>query len=237
MVFSRDYTLFFDIKDTHPLDARLIERDFTTHLIDLLTRLGAANQRATEIAQDLWTRMAQNGRHYHSPIHVLAMFDHARHAQLPVDDTLALAIWFHDAIIHSEPERALHNEEDTANWITQTLIPTGLEPEIVTNAANAIRSTAHHLSNDIPEAHRALMDLDLAGLASDPLSFARQSEGVRRETPHVTDEDYNKEKIAFFGRLLERESIFRTSYFAPYEAIARQQVRKEIERLNGSAPS
>ncbi|MHC4996759.1 MAG: HD domain-containing protein [Planctomycetota bacterium] len=234
MVFSRDYTLFFDIKDTHPIDAQLIYRDFTHHLIELLVRLGADPDRAYAIADDLWNRMAEDGRHYHSPIHILAMFDHARHAGLPVDDTLAVAIWFHDAIIHTESELAHRNEDDTADWVVQTLIPAGLDADLVNAAADAIRSTAHHLSNDVPEEHLPLMDLDLAGLASDPLSFARQSEGVRREAPHVSDDDYNQGKVQFFLSLLDRPTIFRTSHFAPFEEVARQQVRREIQRLGGA---
>lgn len=232
-MFSRDYTLFFDIKEAPPAEVRRVYQEFTTHLAKLLTTLGVNNARAQTIADDLWNRMAQTGRHYHSPIHVLAMFAHAQITELPLNNTLSLAIWFHDAIIHTDPNLATHNEDDTADWMIQTLSPEGVDPNLLRDAADAIRSTARHLSLDIPAAHHPLMDLDLSGLSSTPQSFAQQSEAVRKESPHTPEEDYNREKLFFFSKLLERPSIYRTSYFESFEAVARRQLQREIQRLGG----
>ena len=42
---------------------------------------------------------------------------------------------------------------------------------------------------------------------------------------------HNKHKRREFARLLERKFIYRTPYFKPFEATAREHLKMEIERL------
>lgn len=230
MQLHRDYCDFFDIHDVDPPTLQQVRHDVDAHLPPLLRHLGASEDDARRLADALWDPMTQPDRHYHTPVHVLAMFCYAERAGAELSDPEQLAIWFHDAIYDpvAPPGR---NENETADWMRRLLLAAGLPRPTVDQAADAIRWTARHLDEHVPPEHRLIMDLDLAGLTAEPENFERQSRAVRLEAGHLSEEKYRSGKIYFFEQLLARPHFFRSEAFAPWEQRARQAVKQEIEKL------
>lgn len=230
MRFSQPYAEFFEIHAAEPAVVEQTRRDFLTQLGKLLYRLGIGRDRAHQIAGELWSRMSDRDRHYHTPVHVLSMLSCAERAGVELSVADELAVWFHDAIYQvGGPHGA--NEDESAAWMEAMLLTAGADAAVVHEAAEAIRWTAYHTQEQVPAQFHTLLDLDLWGLAADPSTFTRQSVAVRAEMSHLDDEQYNRATVEFFRRLLQRPQIYRTTTFARFERVARDQVQREINRL------
>ncbi len=230
MRFSHNYAEFFDVHAAQETVVSRTHRDFVTYLAELLMRLGVDEARAADICDDLWRRMTAPSRHYHTPVHVLGMLSCAEEMSLALSDAEQLAVWFHDAIYEVDAAPG-DNERQSADWMIEVLSDAGADAAIVHAAAQMIRWTACHLEAEVPPAYQTVLDLDLWGLSAAPDIFSRQSTAVRSEMAHLGEEQYSRNTIAFFQRLLERPRLYRTDTFARFEAAARQQVTSEIRRL------
>ncbi len=230
MRFSRDYSEFFDMSAADPRIVKQMREDVEKSLRVLLDRLGLPFDSVNYLIERWWWKMTEPGRHYHTPVHVMGMFDTADRHRIHLDAVQELAIWFHDAVYdpHARPGE---NENRSAAWLIRLLNEAQVQHETGDGAAELIRWTAHHTDPDVPSPYAIIMDLDLSGLSSSPENFSRQSEAVRAEFRHLSDRDYARNTIGFFTRLLERKFIYRTPYFKPFEAIAREQLKTETERL------
>jgi predicted metal-dependent HD superfamily phosphohydrolase len=236
MRFTHDYAEFFDLCAADAAAVAATRIDFVTLMEPLLEKLGVGRDHARLLAEDLWQHMSRPGRHYHTAVHILAMFHCADRLGIELTDIQQLAVWYHDAIYDVEAQPG-ENEFRSAQWMKQVLAPAGIPAAIIDSAAQMILWTAHHLDHEVPPSCRTLMDLDLSGLASRPDVFSRQSQAVRNEMAHLSDEQYSRVTIGFFRMLLERPHLYRTDQFAPLEPIAREQVNREILRLALHAPS
>jgi predicted metal-dependent HD superfamily phosphohydrolase len=238
---GRDYRDFFDLAGADETRARQTQQDFVSACAADLTRLGAAPDRAVPIADALYKQMSCPKRHYHTPVHVLAMFRHAENAGVKLTDAERLAVWFHDSIFDIAAPPGV-NEDASADHLLTTLAaassystaPSGIDARVLHDAATIVRATADHLKASVAPLAETVMDLDLAGLASEPGVFARQSEAVRAEASHLSDSEYRAATVRFFTALLARRRLFRTAPFARLEADARRQIAAEIERLSAA---
>lgn len=237
MPLSQDYIAFFDLQQAGTDRVEQTRHDFVDGCAALLVRLGVAAERAGTIADHLYHHMADPSRHYHTPVHVLAMFAHAADVGVELSDAERLAVWFHDGV-YEPAASAGDNESNSADWMSEVLADAGADAAVVAEADALIRATANNLAPDAPAAHHTIMDLDLAGMSVDAEAFHRQSLAVRAEATHLEDAEYRERTAAFFARLLERERLYRSPAFADREPIARRRIADEIERLthaNGRA--
>ena len=226
-----EYTEFFDIQEADGEQFESTRVDFITRLKGVLRALDSEEEVVDEVCAKTWERMTEPQRHYHTPVHVLGMLGYAERAEVTLDVYEALALWFHDAIYATRTVPG-YNESDSAGWMCVMLDRLGVPQGLTDQAAEAVRSTARHLEQDVPTEHHLLMDLDLAGLSASDGSFDRQSRAVRAEMAHMTDAEYAKATIGFFTALLKRERIYRTEAFDIYEAIARRHLHEQIEKLS-----
>lgn len=238
MRFSLDYSqTFFDIQSAEASQRAACEQDFRHGLAATLEpMIPAVNADAADtLARELWQQMTAAERHYHTPVHVLSMLCWADRLAMPLSDAETLAVWFHDACWDTDAEAGV-NENQSARWLTEQAERLGVEPCVAADAAAAIQTTAKHLDREVPAAHAKLLDLDLAGFASEPAVFAAHSQAVRAESAlAATDEKaYIRLTIRFFEALLARERIYRSPAAAALEPAARRQLREEIQRLRQS---
>jgi predicted metal-dependent HD superfamily phosphohydrolase len=231
MRFKRNYADFFDMHFAEPTTVKHVRADLDEHLGRLLSGLGVAAESVAYIVERWWWKMTEPIRHYHTPVHVMGMFCHADKVGFALTPIQELAVWFHDSVYDPVATRGT-NEEKSAAWMSRLLAEATVPRQPADDAASLIRWTAHHADVNVPKACYVIMDLDLAGLATDPDNFARQSEAVRKEGEHQSDNDYAKNTIGFFERLLARKHLYRTPEFTPLEQVARQQLSREIERLS-----
>lgn len=230
MPLSQDYIEFFDLQQAETDRVERTRHDFIGGCAALLVRLGVEPERADTIADHLYHHMADPVRHYHTPVHVLAMFAHAARAGVELSDAEQLAVWFHDGVYEAAADPG-DNETNSADWMSELLSDAGADESTVQAADVMIRATAKHLDIEAEPDHYTLMDLDLAGMSADQDAFDRQSDAVRAEASHLDDDEYRQRTAAFFSRLLARDRLYRSPAFADRESVARQRIADEIERL------
>lgn len=205
-------------------------RHLAVDWLELCRRVGARGDVAGAGAA-LLGRWAEQHRGYHDLAHLDEVL--ARVGQLAAEaaeaDTVRLAAWFHDAVY--DPT-ALDNEQRSAELATTSLSSLDLTPDQVGEVARLVRLTAgHDVGPDDPDG-AVLCDADLAVLASDPLRYASYVEGVRREYAHLDDAGFVAGRTQVLRRLLDRSTLFRTSYGrATWEAAARANVTAELGEL------
>lgn len=233
MPLSQDYIAFFDLQQADTDRVEHTRHDFVGGCAALLVRLGVPSERSDTIADHLYHHMADPVRHYHTPVHVLAMFAHAARAGVALSEAEQLAVWFHDGVYDAAATPG-DNETNSADWMTELLSDAGADASTLSAADAMIRATAKHLDVEAEPEHYTLMDLDLAGMSVDQDAFDRQSDAVRAESPHLDDDEYRQRTAAFFSRLLARERLYRSPAFADREALARQRIADEVERLTGA---
>jgi predicted metal-dependent HD superfamily phosphohydrolase len=221
---------FFDLQAADPARVAEARRVFLLGLGSELEQLGSPSRAADALALELWERMSEPGRHYHTPVHVLSIFEQAGRLGLQLPAECRLAIWFHDGIYAplAQPGR---NEERSAAWIMECLPAAGIELTLALRAAESVRWTAHFLAAAVPPEHKLVLDLDLAGLGSAPESFERQSQAIRAEQVQRSEPEHQRVTLRVFETLLARERIYRTSELAPLEPAARANLERACEEL------
>jgi len=190
---------------------------------------------------DLRTRLAEPTRHYHGTAHVVLLWQRHRHygatltvQQEPWDTRLACAIAFHDAIYD-----ATRRDNEAASAALWRAASPALPPEAIDWVANTILATANHLAEK-PEpnmseaawAARAwMLDLDLTPLGERPEAFNANTEALRREYAHLSDQAWNQGRAAFLRGIAATPRLFRTQVLhTAFEPQARANVARDLAR-------
>lgn len=173
-------------------------------------------------------------RGYHTLSHICAMLAEFGEIKHLLQDPIAveMAIWFHDIVY--DP-KAHNNEEQSAERAHAMLLELGLPRafglDFDAHVRDLILATKHVSSSEDPDA-RFLMDLDLAILGKPEDEFDRYERGVRKEYEWVPQDIFARERAKILQMFLDRPSIYSTSFFQErYEAVARENLKRSIERL------
>lgn len=171
-------------------------------------------------------------RHYHNRTHLREMLDVAQQMDCALLPAQALALIFHDAVYVPGAARGV-NEAMSAQLLR--VYAGGLPNAMLELAYRIVIDTADHLPRT--EESRLVLDLDLMRLAVDAADFDRYSREVfaeQRPLVLITDETlawsfFQRRRIGFFERLLERPEIFCLPAFrARYEEVTRANLRAAI---------
>lgn len=197
----------------------------------------AASHGWRELGSDLLRRWSQSHRHYHDTAHlydVLLNLDTLVHVGERVEPQVLLAAWFHDAVYDGRPGQ---DEEESARLAESTLSQVGARDDLAAEAGRLVRVTIDHdvtARGADDQAGAALVDADLAILASPPKRYAAYTEAVRREYAHVPDDAFQAGRGDVLARLLRRERLFHTrGGRLRWEDAARANLRAELDRLHG----
>lgn len=170
-------------------------------------------------------------RRYHNINHIESMLDNldlSVHLQLvkhPV--RVRNAIWFHDAVY--DATRTDNEIQSSALWMRK-MTPL-LVDEPLQWGKRAILATIEHLPNDDPDI-QLLLDLDLASLGASWEVFQANTQAIRREYSHVSDEDFRKGRLDFLEGMLARRQIYGTKYWhEKLEQKAIENLEKAIKCL------
>lgn len=193
------------------------------HWRDLTARL--ALPRAAYDA--LVAAYAEPHRRYHTLEHVVEMLDclgESRHlAAAP--DTVALAVWFHDAVYAAEAPAGA-NEQASADMLAAVYAGPDSAP-----ARDMILHSRHHGPSDDPDT-QLFCDLDLYRLGVADDDFRRHSRGVRQEYAWVDDAAWAKGRGDFIRAMLARKTIYQTAFWrGRLEAQARDNLTRAIAAL------
>jgi len=170
-----------------------------------------------------------NGRHYHTLRHVeylLKYVEDFKGVSHPDRNLIKWSIWFHDIIYDATRN---DNEERSANVLADFMRAIGMPSEHIDTMRWLILVTSHKGS---PQTYieDIICDLDLREFVSD--RQVKNSEEVRLEFAHVSDEEFDKGRIEFIDWMLSKESIYHTDlYRESLETLARQNLLREKESI------
>ena len=190
----------------------------------------ASDERASEIYRDLRARYMEPHREYHTPVHIahcLKQFDLAReHMDQP--DAVEMALWFHDVIYDA---KANDNEQKSAVHFAKTCSDS-LVPEFQSTVEQLILVTIHK-EHPVTNDEKFMVDIDLSSFGLPWDRFLKDSEGVRAEFPHLSDEEFYPAQKVFLDSLLARENFCFTEFFrARHERTARDNIKRYLKQLD-----
>jgi predicted metal-dependent HD superfamily phosphohydrolase len=186
---------------------------------------------AVPYGRELLERWGEPQRRYHTLDHLAEVL--ARTTELTAyahdPDTVALAVWFHDAVYR--PDRS-ENEERSADLAHRALTQAGVDADRTADVVRLVRLTVTHDPAAGDADGEVLCDADLAVLAGDPASYAAYAAAVRDEYAFVPDPDFRSGRAAVLRQLLDLPHLFRTPYGQEHwERTARRNLTTELELL------
>jgi len=173
-------------------------------------------------------------RRYHNRVHLREMLDTAQQMGCALAPAQSLALLFHDAVYVPGAARGV-NEAMSAQLLR--VYGDGMPVAVVDAAYRIIIDTADHVARS--EAARLVLDLDLMRLAAGDAEFDRYSREVfaeQRPLVLIDDEEaawsfFQRRRVGFFERLLERPEIFCLPAFrGRFEEVTRRNLRRAIDR-------
>lgn len=174
----------------------------------------------------------QAHRHYHGLNHVhalLGLLDEHGDALVRDKASVALAIWFHDAVYDTTRQ---DNEEQSALLCEQTLRFWSCPQALIDSITSKIRATQHHEWTDGDPDTAAFLDFDLGILAASDAAYRRYADQVAQEYAWVPPEAYRLGRTKVLRAFLDRPQL----YFTPalrdqWESVARANLKSELTRL------
>ena len=182
----------------------------------LLASFGAPARAVADAFARLEACYAEPHRHYHTLAHAEKVL-----AALPSrSPALALSAWLHDAVCY--PRRP-DNEERSADLARALLLPLGVPEGVVAETERLILLTKTHRADDADG--QALLDADLAILASPPEEYDAYAAAIRREYAWVAEDAYRAGRTEVLERFLARPRI------CADDAAARRNLERELKDL------
>lgn len=199
------------------------ETVFMTIGFNILRDIGVPDQAAVAIAMAMGQLMLAADRSYHTIVHVNDIFRLVGEKRLDLSHEEKVAIYFHDAIyvVGKTPE----SEIQSANLMKSMLSAYPVNRDVINKAETIILATAKHLEN-VPDnlCHR-MLDLDIAGLATQPHEFQSRSALIEKEIGSG-----NRDKRAeFLRRFLSKSKLYYV--FGDLESQARTNMKRELHSL------
>lgn len=177
-----------------------------------------------DLLLDLTRRYCEGHRRYHALPHIAELLWLGRDLQLT--DEQVLAIWYHD-VVYAVPSQT--NELDSAAHAKAQLTAAGWAPDRVAIVEQIVLDTRLHVPS-IPES-APVLDLDLSPLAAPWDRFVQNTDAIRFEYGSVDDASFAAGQGAVFEKFLQRERIYCTEWGAQFEAAARANLRRGLQRL------
>ena len=210
-----------------------IKKEFTEELEEFLVTELSMND-TLNIPDIVCCSMSTDLVHYHTPAHILDMFDFAISNDLLLNVEQKLAVWFHDAIYRPHFS---NNEEKSVSLMN--LLLDGVIPKSILNVASdiIIDTKKHFTTNILYTRYSSLvLDLDLCSFCQ-PFDYCLIcSEFVDKEfsVKYKNLKEYYPLRISFLRNILNCKQIFRTEYFIDkFENHARENISTLIGIYNG----
>jgi predicted metal-dependent HD superfamily phosphohydrolase len=213
---------------------RALHDELHEHGRTLALALHLARDAGTQLADALLLQYRRWPRRYHDERHLLHCVRAAEsvRALAASPDTVAFALWFHDAVYW--PWRH-DNEARSALQAREAALRLGLGPGFAEQVHGLVMATAH-LSGAPPAggdpAADWVVDIDLGILGAPADAYDRYERDVRREYFFVTPWAWRKGRSAVLRHFIEQPRIYRTAHFhALLEERARQNLQRALQAL------
>ena len=178
-------------------------------------------------------RYRESHRRYHTPGHIrhcLEQLDLV--ADLLEDrDAVEMALWFHDVVWEAQAAPA-SNEQRSADLFVERLGEV-LDERFRDTVYRLVMVTVHPSEPATPD-EGYMVDIDLSSFGLPWEEFRRDSQAVRDELPHLTDEEFFPKQHRFLRMLLDQERFFVTDFFAErHERTARDNIERLLRETGG----
>jgi predicted metal-dependent HD superfamily phosphohydrolase len=201
-------------------------------LENLLKTYSGDERKATEIADMLVAKYSEKRRAYHNLWHIntlLAGVD-GWQSDLSDQETVRLAVWFHDAIY--EPRKQT-SETESAALAVESLLALNFPVAKIKRVEKMILATQKHMAKGLDDDGRLFLDFDLSILSAAPAIYKKYAQAIRREYSFVPEALYREKRREILQRLLQREKIFFTNKVKKLtESAARANIANEIKELS-----
>jgi predicted metal-dependent HD superfamily phosphohydrolase len=202
--------------------------------------LGASSKQAETWSTNFVKRYTEPQRHYHTVAHIAAMLKCLDERKAKVTDPVAveLAVFFHDWIY--EP-RGTANEAESVVVFRSFAKELGIEKSLRGKVVRMIEATIkHELSqNSIAQEKEDLelfLDFDLEVLGRDWEAYMVYAKQIRMEYLCFEDPEYKMGRAKVLKTFLGRDRVyFSESFHTERESAARQNMQREIEKLEAGA--
>ena len=214
-----------------PPEHRACEKGLRPRWITLFEKLGINPAATAPLYADLVLRYTAPSRFYHDLQHVADVLAASDRLRSEVEDPLALqlAIWFHDAIYHTDG--SVDNELLSAEFAVAELEKLGVAADCRQTVHALILDTRHREPPQTQDG-RVIVDADLSTFAVPPARFDRHSADVRREFSHVPADLYCSSRITILTGMLARDHFYYTKTMCErHEEQARANLKRGIEQL------
>jgi predicted metal-dependent HD superfamily phosphohydrolase len=179
---------------------------------------------------DLRERYGDNGRFYHNLHHIEAVLSYIQPFLLRAENPIALqlAAWFHDVVYDVKRH---DNEAQSALYARRVLVDSGLPDTVIDEVERLILLTFRHETAVSDKDGQILIDADLTILAAEPAQYDAYAQAIRQEYAHVPDEAYRVGRAQVLRRLVERPLLYYLPDHQSWEAQARQNIQRELNKL------
>jgi predicted metal-dependent HD superfamily phosphohydrolase len=224
MKFSTDY-----IKGmlAGQIDVCQVGADFIFNLYECLLSLGVKSARSEAIAGSVYSLMSDEDLRYHTPWHVISIFQWAEQNNITLEPWEQLALWFHDAIY--VPGK--NDNEVRSGQFMRAVLPSGIS-EIDYAHAGILGTAAHDIDPVVSGNFEfdLLMDLDLCMFAWPYPEYKAASDLVAAELiPVYGPEKYKQGRHDFLSGFFHRTSVFRSKLFLDnHELHAKTNILKTL---------
>lgn len=164
-------------------------------------------------------------RHYHGLNHIYHCLDSMDHALDYIDDpdAMLMAIFFHDVVCDPQIKG---NEQKSAD-LFQLIHQDTLSDDFIQRVYTLILATTHSFKPETND-EKIICDIDLSSFALPWRLFLKDSDAVRVESLHLSDDMYYEKKCKFLKYLLNRPKIYYSHLFFNR---CEQKARKNITRF------
>jgi len=200
---------------------------------ELLDTYSNDERKASEIADLLIAKYTEKHRIYHNLTHISALSGYFAGCLLADEESVRLAVWFHDAIY--DPTMS-NNETESAALAVECLSELNFPSAKIERVKQMILATQTHDAQDLDEDGRLFLDADLGILGADAEVYKLYAQAIRMEYSFVPEALYREKRREILERFLEREFIYYTNGFRQFrqlkELVARANIANEIKELS-----
>ena len=196
----------------------------------LMTAFGFGDNSETYHA--LVAAYSEAHRHYHGMTHVSDCLQHLDRCVARIDhpEEVELALWFHDAIYKPLSGK---NERNSAAWAVSFLSENAVTGPVAGRIERLIMASLHDTAPSTKD-ESYLIDIDLAILGADAVTYEKYEQAIRKEYQIVPGFLYRKKRAALLQGFLDRPSIYGNEPFrSECEQRARVNLTNAIARLTG----
>jgi predicted metal-dependent HD superfamily phosphohydrolase len=179
--------------------------------------------------EEIWIRLTESQRHYHTPQHILELLTHIDNIDftyLPLNskEILCLASFYHDIVY--DPKSSYNELLSSKLWEQDSL---EFGHKVREDVSKIILATKDHLNTPKGDILLDLfLDIDLSILAAEEKRFNEYCDQIKQEYYFYPRDLLESGRKKILHSFLKEPFLFRTKQFSSLEAAAKLNLKKVL---------